>query len=60
MLPNDLARCRGDQADECAACARRIAAQSEAGKAWPIWRVWMVPPITRPCAARIEAAQEAA
>lgn len=49
-LPNDVARCKGDQADECQSCARRVAAQQPAR--WTTW--WMVPPVKRPCEYRIE------
>ena len=59
-LPRNIARCRGDGADECQSCARRIAAQAEMGGGWPIWAVWMAPPISRPCSRRIEVQQEEA
>lgn len=48
-LPNDIARCRGDNADECKSCARREAAQQA-----PDWRAWwIVPPIWKPCVQRV-------
>ena len=49
-LPNDVARCKGDRADECQSCARKVAAQQPAR--WATW--WMVPPVERPCEYRIE------
>lgn len=56
MLPLDITRCRGDAADECRTCARQTAAQQRAD--WRTW--WMVPPIARPCARRIEVEREEA
>ena len=48
--PIDIARCRGDGADECRTCARREAAQQA-----PDWRAWwIVPPVRRPCVQRIK------
>lgn len=42
-------RCLGTDAAECQSCARRI----EREDATP-WTWWMVPPIARPCAMRVE------
>lgn len=55
MLANDVARCRGDRAAECQACARRQAAQQPAR--WTTW--WMVPPLARPCAYKLEVSDAA-
>jgi hypothetical protein len=44
-----LTRCLGTADTECADCLRRITrAQAHA------WTWWMVPPVVRPCAQRVE------
>ncbi len=48
-LPNDVTRCLGDTSTECADCARRIERTAATALTW-----WMVPPIQRPCAMRVE------
>ena len=57
-LPSDYARCRGDGADECAGCDRRLTALAEQADPprWPAW--WMVPPLTVPCPERIATVKE--
>lgn len=58
-LPRTEPRCRGRRtdADECTSCARRAAAEAERN-AWPFGINWIVPPIARPCAWRIELNEE--
>lgn len=48
MTP-DTTRCLGTAEAECQSCARRIT--REQAHAWT-W--WMVPPVHRPCAMRVE------
>lgn len=48
-------RCLGTSATECQSCARRI---ERVAADW--LTVWMVPPIARPCAMRVERERETA